>query len=264
MPTTDVNGTSIAYFDSGGGGPVVVLNHGFLMDHTMFDPQLEVLAPEFRVVTWDERGFGGSPANGPFSYWDSASDLLGLLDHLEVEEAVVGGMSQGGFIALRTALLAPERVRGLLLFDTQAGTEDPALAESYDLLHATGLENGSGPVQEVVASIILGPGEWPDYYAMWAALDLEQLTLAYRCLMDRDDVTPRLGEITCPALVVHGTDDAAIPFAKAEELRTGLGGPATVVAIEGGPHASNITHAAAVNPPVVEFLRATATATSTT
>jgi pimeloyl-ACP methyl ester carboxylesterase len=262
MPTAAVNGTSIAYFDSGGDEPAVVFCHGFLMDHTMFDPQVKVLVPEFRVVTWDERGFGGSPAGGPFSYWDSASDLLGLLDHLELEQAVVGGMSQGGFIALRTALLAPERVRGLVLFDTQAGGEDPTLAASYDLLHATWLENGSGPVQEIVASIILGPGEWPDYFAMWAALDPEQLTLAYRCLMDRDDVTPRLGEITCPALIVHGTDDAAIPFAKAEELRAGLGGQAAVVAIEGGPHASNITHAAAVNPPVVDFVRTTATTTA--
>lgn len=252
----DAGGSGIACFDSGGEGDVVVLSHGFLMDHRMFEPQVAALAQHARVVTWDQRGFGGTPAAGPFDYWDSARDLLGLLDQLGVEQAVVGGMSQGGFVSLRAALLAPERVRGLILLDTQSGCEDPALVPSYDLLHATWLESGPGPVQEVVASIILGPGEWPEWYAAWAALAPEQMSLAYRCLMDRDDITARLGEITCPALIVHGTDDAAIPFAKAEALRDGLGGPATLVAVEGGAHASNLTHPGPVNAAILDFLAA--------
>src|SRR5712691_5538863 len=125
MPTATVNGIDVAYADSGGDGPVIVLSHGYLMDHTMFDPQRAALAPEFRVITWDERGFGGTPAPAPFSYWDSARDALGLLDHLGLDAAVLGGMSQGGFLSLRAALLAPERVRALVLLDTQAGVDDP-------------------------------------------------------------------------------------------------------------------------------------------
>ncbi|MSO31882.1 MAG: alpha/beta hydrolase, partial [Ilumatobacteraceae bacterium] len=53
-----INGVSIAFQDSGGTGPVVLLSHGFLMDHTMFDQQLPALQEKFRVITWDERGFG--------------------------------------------------------------------------------------------------------------------------------------------------------------------------------------------------------------
>ena len=101
MLTAKVNGMDIAYADSGGDGPAVVLSHGYLMDHTMFDPQLSALAPEFRVITWDERGFGDTRAGGPFSYGDSARDVLGLLDHLGLPQAVLGGMSQGGFLSLR-------------------------------------------------------------------------------------------------------------------------------------------------------------------
>lgn len=255
MPTAAVNGTEISYSDTGGDGPVVVLSHGILMDQTMFGPQVQALSPVFRVITWDERGHGGTAAPGPFSYWDCARDLLALLDHLGVRRAVLGGMSQGGFISLRAALLAPDRVRALILIDTQAGVEDPAVAAAYEQLHDTWREHGPEPVQEVVASIILGPGQWDDWYAKWAATDTEQFTLAFRCLMDRDDVTGKLGEISCPALVVHGTADAAIPLATAQAMHAGLGGPASLAVIEGGTHASNVSHPAEVSAAMANFLR---------
>ena len=66
------------------------------MDPPLFDPQVEALAPEYRGITWDERGFGDTTAGGPFSYWDSANDALGLLDDLGIDEAVMVGMTQGG------------------------------------------------------------------------------------------------------------------------------------------------------------------------
>ena len=262
MPHAALNGIEINYSDTGGDGPVLVLSHGFLMDQSMFAPQVAAFSAEYRVVTWDQRGHGwdhdgrgGTPAPGPFSYWDSARDLLALLDHLGVQTAVLGGMSQGGFVSLRAALLAPGRVRGLILIDTQAGQEDPALAPAYEQLHETWREQGPGPVQEVVSSIILGPGQWTDWYDKWAAIDIEQFTPAFRCLMDRDDITGRVGEIDCQALIVHGTADAAIPLAKAEELRDGLGGSARLAVIEGGTHASNLSHPAEVNAEMLAFLQ---------
>ncbi len=254
MPTAALNGTEIAYWDSGGDGPAVVLSHGFLMDHTYFDPQLAALVPEFRVITWDQRGFGATRAPGSFSFWDSASDLLALLDHLGVRRAVLGGMSQGGFVSQRAALLAPERVKALILIDTQAGLEPAEAAESYEQLQVIWLEQGPAPVQDLVASIILGPGQWDGWFAKWAAQDPAQLRLAFQCLMDRDDLTGRLGDIRCPALVVHGTSDAAIPTARAEALRDGLGGEAALVLVDGAGHASSLTHSAQVNPRLLGFL----------
>jgi len=254
MPTATINGTDIHFQDSGGSGPVVVLSHGFLMDHTMFDPQVAALRSTHRVVTWDERGFGGTRATGSFSYWDSARDVLGLLDHLGVEKAVIGGMSQGGFLSLRVALTAPDRVRGLILIDTQAGTEDADKVDGYGLLHQTWVEHGPTPVQDVIAGLILGPGRWDDWFAKWARMEKEQFTLAFRCLMDRDDVTGRLGEIDAPTLIVHGDADAAIPLAKAERLRDGLGGPTELVVVPGAPHAANLTHPEPVNAAIVRFL----------
>ncbi len=130
MSYADVNGQRIYYEDSGGSGPPVILAHGFLMDHEMFAPQVAALAPEFRVITWDERGFGLTEFDGkPFTYWDSASDCLGLLTHLGIDEAVVGGMSQGGFLSMRAALTSPERVKALVLLDTQSGNDPDEVLE---------------------------------------------------------------------------------------------------------------------------------------
>jgi 3-oxoadipate enol-lactonase len=264
MATASVNGITLSYSDSGGDGPAVVLSHGYLMDSSMFDLQVAALAPEYRVITWDERGFGGTSATAPFTYWDSAADVLGLLDHLGIRQAVVGGMSQGGFLSLRAALLAPERVRALILIDSQSGLENPEVVPAYEQMEQIWMEQGPAPVQDVVASIILGPPDgavdYAPWFAKWAAWDADGLRIAFRCLLDRDDITDRLAEIKCPALIVHGTADAAIPIADAEIMQAGLAGPVTLVPVEGGTHASNMSHPDPVNAAILDFLRAVAPA----
>jgi hypothetical protein len=258
MQTAQINGTTIAFEDTGGKKPVVILSHGFLMDHSMFDAQVAALRDTHRVITWDERGFGGTKATGDFSYWDSANDVLGLMDHLGINSAVLGGMSQGGFLSLRVALTAPERVEALILLDTQSGVEAPETVEPYNQLHAAWVEHGAVAVQDIIAGIILGPGDWSEWFAKWGAMEPDQFTAAFNCLMHRDDITDRLGEITCPALIVHGTADVAIPMEKAEVLRDRIAGPTTLVPVEGGPHAANMTHATETNRAIVQFLAALA------
>jgi 3-oxoadipate enol-lactonase len=253
-----VNGQRIRFDDTGGGGPAVILSHGFLMDREMFAPQVEALAPEFRVITWDERGFGETEFDGrPFTYWDSARDCLGLLEHLGIEQAVLGGMSQGGFLSLRAALEAPERVRALVLIDTQSGVEDPERLPQYRQMQATWLE--AGPVDELtqaVAALIIGDAVISEpWIEKWRAMPRENMRAPGDCLFDRDDVTDRLGEISCPAIVFHGTADASIEIERADELCAGLSGCRGVVHIEGGSHASNLTNPDQVNGPLLEFLR---------
>jgi pimeloyl-ACP methyl ester carboxylesterase len=258
MPFADINGQRIRYEDSGGDGPPVILSHGFLMDHEMFEPQVRALAPEFRVVTWDERGFGETEFDGaPFTYWDSASDCLALLTHLGIERAVLGGMSQGGFLSMRAALAAPERVRALVLMDTQSGTEDPEQLPAYRQMQATWEE--VGPVDglaDAIADLIIGDPELSAHWiAKWQRLPRENWRAPSDCLFERDDITPRLAEITCPAIVFHGTADKSIEIALAERLCEDLPGCVGLVRVEGGPHAANLTHPGEVNPPLLEFLR---------
>jgi pimeloyl-ACP methyl ester carboxylesterase len=258
MPVAEVNGQRIRFEDSGGDGPPVILSHGFLMDREMFVHQVAALAPEFRVITWDERGFGETEYDGePFTYWDSAADCLRLLDHLGIDEAVLGGMSQGGFLSMRAALTAPDRVRALVLIDTQAGTESPDRLPAYRQMQATWLEHGPlDDLTNVIANLIIGDPELnAEWIEKWKQLPREALKAPGDCLFERDDITDRLDEIEQPAIVFHGTADASIELELAEQLCQGLPGCRELVKIEGAPHASNLTHPDQVNGPLLEFLR---------
>jgi len=255
MPFADVNGQHLYYEDSGGSGPAVVFSHGFLMDHEMFAPQVEALSDEFRCITWDERGFGSTPAIAPFTYYDSAADCLALLDHLGLDQAVLAGMSQGGFLSLRAALTAPERVKALVLIDTQSGIEDEAVAPAYEAMHDDWVANGPVNVQDVIAGLIIGAGIDPaPWLAKWNAAPPENLTFPFRCLMGRDDITDRIGAISCPAIVFHGDEDQAILMSKADALSEALPNCEGVVVVKGAPHASNLSHPEQVNGPLREFL----------
>lgn len=258
MPVAEVGGQRLHFEDTGGQGVPLVLSHGFLMDSDMFDAQRDALSGRHRVITWDQRGHGRTVSTDePFTYWDSADDLARLLDHLGVERAVVGGMSQGGFISLRFALRRPERTAGLVLIDTQAGLEDPDKMAQYDLMHDVWVGSGANDqLVQMVAAIIVG-NERPEsaqWVAKWKALDPRLLTPIYRTLMDRDDITDRLGEIQAPALVIHGTEDVAIDLSLGEALCAGLPGCKGVVRIEGAGHSSNVTHPDPVNKAIADFL----------
>jgi len=258
MPFAEVRGQRLYYEDAEGGGVPIVLGHGFLMDAEMFAPQVAALRGRHRVITWDQRGHGRTVSTpDPFTYWDSAEDLSALLDHLSVDRAVVGGMSQGGFVAMRFALRHPDRTAGLVLIDTQAGTEDPEKAVQYELMHDVWV--GSGPNEQLtamVAAIIIGNErpESPAWVAKWLAREPASLTQIYRTLMDRDDISSRVGEISAPALVVHGTEDTAIDMALAERLCEMLPDCRGLVRVAGAGHASNLTHPEPVNRAIEEFL----------
>jgi pimeloyl-ACP methyl ester carboxylesterase len=257
MAVVEVSGVRVPYDDSGGGGPALVLAHGFLMDRTMFDPQVAALRSRCRVITWDQRGHGeADDASGPYTYWDLAEDLAGLMDHLGLERAVVGGMSQGGFISLRFALRHPDRVAGLVLIDSQAGLELEEKRTEYDLMRSVWDEDGPSELMGgMVAAIILGRYEQsPAWVERWLARYPHGLGHIYSTLMDRDDVTDRLGEITAPALVLHGDEDVAIPMERAEAMAAGLPGSKGVVVVPGGSHASNLTNPEAVNSSIADFM----------
>ena len=257
MQRASINGMQVAYDDTGGDGVPLVLAHGFLMDRSMFDPQVAALRDRCRVITWDERSHGDTVDDRrPFTYWDLADDCIGLLDHLGIDRAVVGGMSQGGFISLRVALTAPDRVRGLVLLDTQAGSEDPEVIPLYQAMVDEWLANGpSDEIAEAAAGLIIGdPALSAAWIARWRQRPHEVLRWPAQALLTRDDITDRLGEITAPALVIHGTADLSIAMDKAEALAAGLAGCAGVVAIDGGTHSANLTHPDPVNRAIVSFV----------
>ncbi len=258
MATIERDGVPIRYEDSGGNGPALLFSHGFLMDHTMFDAQVASLAADYRCIRWDERGFGDTPAPAEFSYWDSAADAKAVLDACGVEQAVWIGMSQGGFLSLRGALAAPERVRGLVLIDSQAGLDPPEFTEQSKMMVA-GMNSTDDEVfaatAEAVSEAILGDAElsaaWIPKWDARRGIDLSQ---AAGALANRDDITGRLAEITCPVLVIHGTEDQAISMAQAQTVVDGVGDCRGLVQVEGAAHAPNMSHPEIVNDALRSFL----------
>jgi 3-oxoadipate enol-lactonase len=107
-----VEGGQLSY-EVAGDGPEIVLLHGFSFDMRCWEPQFAALADQYRVVRYDLRGFGKSSL--PEGQYDHCADLSALLDHLEIERPMLLGLSLGANIALRYAILHPQRVAGLAL-----------------------------------------------------------------------------------------------------------------------------------------------------
>ncbi|OXM73299.1 MULTISPECIES: alpha/beta fold hydrolase [Amycolatopsis] len=112
MNLVHVNGADLAY-DEAGAGPAVIFVHAGAGDRRMWDDQFDGLAGQYRVIRYDQRGFGGSgDAAGEYRHY---ADLLGLMDALDIDRATLVGCSMGGSYALEAALAAPGRVSGLVL-----------------------------------------------------------------------------------------------------------------------------------------------------
>lgn len=256
MPFAHVNGQTLYFTDTGGDGPVVLLSHGFLMGHEMWLSQVAALRDRYRVVIYDERGWGQSTWTEPFTYWDMANDAVALLDSLGVDRAVFGGMSQGGFLALRAALQTPERVRALILVDTHAraftAEESEGFGALFDSIVASGWDD-----EKVGAlyGVLFGPGFSDPYWGgKWRSRPPTAISGPRDCLFGRDDITHRLAEIACPVMIVHGEADAAIPLSDAREMAELLPNVTSFCAVPGAGHSPNVEKPEIVNPAIRAFL----------
>ena len=119
------------YYESTGSGEVVVFSHGAGGNHAIWVHQTPVFAEKFRVVTWDQRGWGKSTdVRGLAGDSDTAvEDLRRLLDHLDIDAAHLVGQSMGGWAVAGFALRYPERTRSLVLANTYGGLSTEPMRE---------------------------------------------------------------------------------------------------------------------------------------
>jgi len=121
------------YYETYGQGHVIVFTHGLGGNHAIWYQQIPEFARSFRVVTWDQRGFGRSSNEANNAGPDTGvSDLTTLLDHLGVDQAHLVGQSMGGWVVLGFALQNPERTRTLVLGDTVAGVYTLPIEQAFD------------------------------------------------------------------------------------------------------------------------------------
>lgn len=221
------DGARIHYEDSGGDGPPILWSHGFLMDHTMFDPQVEGL-DGYRHIRWDERGFGATESSGPFTYWDSAEDAIALLDHLGIDRAHLMGACVGCSSVAAFTVAQPERVRSMVLYSPAGGPRYRITNHSRFGQHLAYVqEHGLHGVLELARTHEHGfskdprVGPWvsqlrrdQEFASRYVAQDVARYVLMVgataRTLFDRDTVPGAEPEdllrLDVPALVVPGQD----------------------------------------------------------
>ncbi|WP_346839708.1 alpha/beta fold hydrolase [Microbulbifer sp. SAOS-129_SWC] len=250
------------HYTSSGNGPALVLLHSFLCDGDMWSEQLAPLAQHYRVINIDIRGHGqSSVADRPLDIYDLVKDVLAVLDQEGIDKATWAGLSIGGMIALRAALIAPERVERLLLLDTHAGTETRVKIFKYRLLVTLARLFGIRPLLPLVSKLMFGRHtlqEQPALVETWqqkfAAMPLVSIDQVCTALCRRDSLKARLGSISQPALVLVGEEDVSLPPPCSEALAQRLPN-ATLAIIPRAGHLSTLEQPEAVTAAMLDFLR---------
>jgi 3-oxoadipate enol-lactonase len=223
-----VNGASLFVRDVGG-GPAVVMLHGFGLDARMWDGQVDALKGTFRVVAYDDRGFGRStlPGSAPYAQED---DLQALLRQLGIERAHLVGLSAGGRTVLRFALRYPERVLSLIFTSSAADGQTwsetwvtewrrvTAEARTGNLQRARQLwfEHPLFATTRRIKTATKALADMVATYSGWHWTNKDPL------IVPKPPALERLGEIAAPALVISGERDLPDFHLVADRLVTGL------------------------------------------
>lgn len=237
--------------------PIVLISNSLGSNLHMWDPQMDALVERFRVVRYDLRGHGRSPApDGPYTLDDLATDALVLLDRLDVERAHLVGLSLGGMVSMQLAVSAPERVDRMVLCCTSAYLPPAA---KWHARAATVRADGMGAVCDAVvdrwltpAFAAASPALVRDLRAMVEATPAEGYASCCEAIAAMD-LRGQLRHINVPALVVIGADDPAIPADHAATIAAALEDARTVTV---GPaaHLANVEQPAAISQHILSHL----------
>jgi 3-oxoadipate enol-lactonase len=261
VPLLEVDGQPLNVIDRGEGDAVVFL-HAFPLQAAMWDYQIDELEGSHRCIAIDLPGFGQSPPPADpeaASMKSWAALVAGALDQLGVEQATIVGASMGGYLAMALVRHHAGRVRQLVLADTRARSDDPAVAQrrtaQQEQLRA-GTEVSSlakENVERLLSSGSMSRAELVDYvHALAAGADPEGWIAALEAMKDRPDSMLLLRQADLRALVIVGELDRVTPIAEAMSLRSLLKGELVIVPNVG--HLPNIEDPLAFNEVLVAFL----------
>jgi pimeloyl-ACP methyl ester carboxylesterase len=252
-------------YDDVGSGPPLVLLHGFPFNRSMWREQAEALSARYRVITPDLRGLGETTAaagDEPATMNLMAQDVAGLMEHLGIARAAVGGLSMGGYVALALVHKFRLRVRALILADTrpQADTDEARAAREQQAQKA--LAEGMDSLADAMLSKVLAPSTLSEQplivervRRMIKSTRAEGAAAALRGMAARSDKTFFLPDILAPTLVIVGSEDRITPLADAELMHREIRGSRLEV-IEGAGHVSNLERPMQFNYALKDFLDA--------
>ncbi|MBN2043948.1 MAG: alpha/beta fold hydrolase [Anaerolineales bacterium] len=247
MPKVKVNGIILNYQIAGEGTPVVLIS-GLGYPMWQWHKMVPLLADECLVIALDNRGVGESEKpEGPYSAQLLAADVVGLLEVLGIDKAVIAGHSMGGFIAQAIALDYPERVDKLILCSTNFGGPNhvPVTAEAWAVLSDT----ASDPITRFKNGLRVStaPGwaesnpemvqEWVDWRVA-NPIDIQgyqsQLAIGLGLVSGEACFEGRLAEVAAPTLILFGADDKVVPPANADLLQSKIPDSVSVILPDAG------------------------------
>ncbi len=193
------------YYEVHGDGPALILTHGYSATSQMWAGQIDALAPHFKVITWDMRGHGQSDyPDDQVAYSEAATvaDMAALLDAAGAKDAIVGGLSLGGYMSLAFHATHPERTRALLIVDTGPGYKNDQARDGWNANAVARAEHyeaeGFGDLSKASAEVRLARHR-----------DASGLARAARGMLTQKNarVIESLPAIAVPAVVIVGAND---------------------------------------------------------
>jgi pimeloyl-ACP methyl ester carboxylesterase len=257
-----INGVRIGYDDQGRGIPLVML-HGFPHDRTLWAQQRIALGRRARCIVPDLRGFGESTTAGVTTIDQYADDVAALLDWIEVDQAVICGLSMGGYVAMAMWRRHPERMRGLVLCDTRATSDNDAGRAARNDLIALASESGVSAIAAKQLPGMIGkstrarrPEIVQALQAMMERQPVAGVIGALEAMRDRPDAQATLSSVTVPTLIVVGDEDVITPVADARSMMdlVPAAAQATVECIPEAGHVTCYERPSAVTHVLAEFL----------
>ncbi len=254
-------GDARLHVEDQGGGPALLLVHGFPLDHSMWKHQIRQFAGKYQVIAPDLRGFGASDIpHDTVTMDDFADDLVTLLDGLHVKKAVFCGLSMGGYIGFRFAERYPERLSGLILCDTRAVPDSQEAAEGREATAQKVLKEGTGELAKNMLAKLFAPAtlkaggeDVTEIKAVMESANPDGVAAALRGMAARPDSQPGLKNINTPTLVIVGEHDAISPADEMRKIADAIPG-AKFLKVKGAGHMAPLEQPEPVNEAIAAFL----------
>ncbi len=251
MPFATINGAEL-FYESHGTGPAIVFAHGRGGNHLSWWQQVAAFQTDFRCITFDQRGWGmsGGPAEPPKPLVVSA-DLLGLLDHLDVDRAVLVAQSMGGVSSLGVALNHPGRVAGLVLGDTTGGIGDESVISLLEGVHPP-----EDPLRRALSDSFIE--DQPELTFLFGSIGRINPPMPVTVVsgLFRNPDGPQaadLARMNVPTMLVVGREDKIFPVNVIEAVHRLIPGSRLEV-VDGAAHSTHFEQADAFNALLREFI----------
>ncbi|MGF7117145.1 alpha/beta fold hydrolase [Methanobacterium oryzae] len=256
-----INGIKLHYIDTGNPEALpVVLIHGMTFDHRSWNSQIELLKQNYRVIAYDIRGHGKTDVvDGQYTYKMFVDDLITLLDYLEIDKAILCGLSMGGIIAMRTFEKYPDRIKALILCDTRSDADSNETRYWRENSIESIKKEGLGPFADEFIELC-APQEFvkfPEELKIIRKTILSSSPLgicgALLAQAARPDMQYLLPQIDVPTLIMIGENDYLTPLALSKIIHENIPGSELKIISE-ACHISNLENRDEFNKYLLDFL----------